>query len=270
MVDIELDNITFSYRWGEIEPIFSEFSLRITPGQWVVMVGPSGAGKTTLIKMIKGLLQPQAGEIRINGTLLAPGELNHLAACVFANPENQIVSPIVAEDVAFGLENAGLAPDIIQMRVETSLCQVGLADKSEAFGHHLSGGEQQRLILASALALGKPCLLLDDPLCMVSGKSREEMLRLLSNIRGSCTIVHTTHLLEEAFPAQRLVAIEGGKLLFDGSPRGFLREKGLVEHLGLEVPPIFELGQELANSGLSQADGVGTLEELWAALASNH
>ena len=230
----------------------------------MAIVGPSGSGKTTLLKLMKGLLQPQAGEIRINATVLAAGELNHLAACAFANPENQIVSPVVAEDVAFGLENMGLAPETIQIRVEEALRWVGLWERAAHFSHHLSGGEQQRLILAGALAQQQRCLLLDDPLCMVAGRSRAEILNLLESIqaRESCTMVHTTHLLEEALLAERLVALENGALVFDDSPGRFLQEKELVEQLGLEVPAIADLGEMLARRGLVESGEVVTLERL--------
>ena len=141
MGSIELDKITFSYGAAEEEPLFADFSLTISAGEWVAVVGPSGAGKTTLLKLIKGLLRPQTGKIRANSTVLPAGALNHFAACVFANPENQIVSPVVAEDVAFALENMGLAPDIISTRVEEALRWVGLWQRARHFSHHLSGGE---------------------------------------------------------------------------------------------------------------------------------
>lgn len=264
MVSIEFNKVIFSYQDGIEEPVFSDFNLSITAGEWVAIVGPSGSGKTTLLKLMKGLLQPQVGEIRINGAVLAEGELNHLAACAFANPENQIVSPVVAEDVAFGLENMGLAPETIQIRVEEALRWVGLWQRAAHFSHHLSGGEQQRLILAGALAQQKRCLLLDDPLCMVAGRSRDEILKLLKSIhtRELCTMVHTTHLLEEALFAERLVALENGTLVFDDSPGRFLQEKELVEQLGLEVPAIADFGEMLANRGLVEPGEVVTLERL--------
>jgi energy-coupling factor transport system ATP-binding protein len=264
MVSIELNKVTFSYQDGAEEPVFADFDLRITAGEWVAIVGPSGSGKTTLLKLMKGLLQPQAGEIRINGSVLAARELNHLAACIFANPENQIVSPVVAEDVAFGLENMGLTPETIQIRVEEALRYVDLYERAAHFSHHLSGGEQQRLILAGALSQQKGCLLLDDPLCMVAGRSRAEILNLLKDIqaRESCTMVHSTHLLEEALLAQRLVALDNGVLVFDDSPGRLLQEKELVNQLGLEVPAIADLGEMLARRGLVEPDEVVTLEHL--------
>lgn len=264
MVSIEFNNITFSYKDSTEEAVFADFNLRIAAGEWVAVVGPSGAGKTTIVKLIKGLVHPQSGEMRVNGSVLTPGVLNPLAASVFSNPENQIVSPLVAEDVAFGLENMGLAPETIRTRVEESLSWVGLSARARDFSHHLSGGEQQRLILAGALAQKKGCLLLDDPLCMVGGKNRVAMLKLLKSIhqRESCTMVHTTHLLEEALVTQRLVAIEGGRLLFDGSPNHFLLERELIERLGLEVPAIVQLGETLNESGLAEPGEVITLEQL--------
>ncbi|MEJ2364699.1 MAG: ATP-binding cassette domain-containing protein [Deltaproteobacteria bacterium] len=264
MGSIELDKITFFYGAPGEDPLFADFSLTIPAGQWVAVVGPSGAGKTTLLKLIKGLLRPQTGKIRTNSTVLTPGALNHFAACVFANPENQIVSPVVAEDVAFALENMGLAPKIISTRVEEALRWVGLWQRARDFSHHLSGGEQQRLILAGALAQGKSCLLLDDPLSMVGGRSRGEILSLLQTIhrKASCTMMHTTHLLEEAVMAQRLIALERGKVVFDGFPYHFLQEEELIERLGLEVPAIVQLGEMLSRSGLAEPGKLASLEEL--------
>jgi energy-coupling factor transport system ATP-binding protein len=264
MGSIELDKITFSYGAAEEEPLFADFSLTISAGEWVAVVGPSGAGKTTLLKLIKGLLWPQTGKIRINSTVLPPGALNHFAACVFANPENQIVSPVVAEDAAFALENMGLAPEIISTRVEEALRWVGLWQRARDYSHHLSGGEQQRLILAGALAQRKSCLLLDDPLSMVGGRSRGEMLSLLQTIhrKTSCTMLHTAHLLEEAVEAQRLIALERGSVVFDGSPHYFLREEELIERLELEVPAIVQLDEMLSRSGLAEPGGVASLEQL--------
>jgi energy-coupling factor transport system ATP-binding protein len=145
---------------------------------------------------------------------------------------------------------------------------VGLAERAGEFSHHLSGGEQQRLILAGALALRKRCLLLDDPLNMLEGSRRAGMVRLLNSIhqRESCTLVHATHLLDQVLVAQRLVALEWGRLLFDGSPKRFLQEKRLIERLGLEVPAIVEFAETLAISGLAEAEEVATLDQLLALL----
>ncbi len=270
MASIELEKVTFRHRGGEGEPLFAEFSLNIVSGEWVVVVGPSGAGKTTLLKLMKGLLRPEAGEIRVNGSILAPGELNHFAASVFANPENQIVSPIVYEDVVFGLENMGFSPQTISIRVEETLKRVGLWERAKDFSHHLSGGEQQRLILAGALALQKECLLLDDPLSMVDRSSRSRILGILKSIHQgeSCTLVHATHLLEETLVAERLIALEDGRLLFDGPPRSFLHEKRLIERLGLEIPIIVELAETVGTSGVAKAEDVATLDQLLALLTA--
>lgn len=250
MVEIELDSITFRYSGRHGDPLFAEFSLTIAAGEWVGLVGPSGAGKTTLLKVMKGLLRPEAGEVRVNGAPLH--ELNPFAAFVFANPENQIVSPVVAEDVAFALEQAGLDLDTIRRRAQQALRRVGLWERARDLSHTLSGGEQQRLILAGALALRARCLLLDDPLSMVDGHARGALLALLGDIREEegCTMVQSTHLLEEVVNVSRVVALDRGKVVFDGPPAAFFREASLIHGLGLEVPPAVRLGEELARANL--------------------
>jgi energy-coupling factor transport system ATP-binding protein len=266
MVSIELDSITFAYGDRRDQPLFANLTLNISPGEWVGLVGPSGAGKTTLLKVMKGLLRPETGEIRVNGAPIM--DLTGLAALVFANPENQIVSPVVAEDVAFGLEQAGFDPDTIGRRTEEALRRVGLWERAKDFTHHLSGGEQQRLILAGALALRAGCLLLDDPLAMVDGHARTALLRLVAEIRReeNCTVVQTTHLLEEVVHASRIVALERGRVVFDGPPATFFRETFLVERLGLEVPPLVQLGEELARAKVLESPGVTNAGELLALL----
>ncbi|MGE5310221.1 MAG: energy-coupling factor ABC transporter ATP-binding protein [Nitrospirota bacterium] len=249
-MEIELDNITFRYGHRRGDLLFTELSLRITSGEWVGLVGPSGAGKTTLLKVMKGLLRPEAGEVRINGAPLQ--QLNPFAAFVFANPENQIVSPVVAEDVGFGLEQAGLDIETIRRRAEQALRRVGLWERARDLSHHLSGGEQQRLILAGALALRARCLLLDDPLSMVDGHARDDLLALFGEIRKEegCTLVQTTHQLDEVVNVSRVVALERGRVVFDGPPMTFFREDSLIDSLGLEVPPLVRLREELARANL--------------------
>jgi len=262
MVKIELDSITFRYGDRRGDPLFAELSLTIAAGEWVGLVGPSGAGKTTLLKVMKGLLRPEAGEVRVNGAPLH--ELNPFAAFVFANPENQIVSPVVAEDVGFALEQAGLDLDTIRRRAEQALRRVGLWERARDLSHHLSGGEQQRLILAGALALRAKCLLLDDPLSMVDGHARRDLLALLGEIRKEegCTLVQSTHLLEEVINVSRVVALERGKVVFDGPPAIFFREASLIDGLGLEVPPLVRLGEELARANLMAGTEIMSSQQL--------
>lgn len=262
MVSIELDNITFRYGQRHGDPLFAELNLTIAAGEWVGLVGPSGAGKTTLLKVMKGLLRPEVGEVRVNGAPLQ--ELNPVAAFVFANPENQIVSPVVAEDVGFALEQAGIDLGTIRRRVEEALRRVGLWERAQDLSHHLSGGEQQRLILAGALALRARCLLLDDPLSMVDGHVRVDLLALLGEIRREegCTLVQTTHLLDEVVNVSRVVALDRGRVVFDGPPATFFREACLIHGLGLEVPPVVRLGEELARANLMAGTEIMSARQL--------
>jgi energy-coupling factor transport system ATP-binding protein len=202
----------------------------------------------------------------VNGAPLK--ELNPFAAFVFANPENQIVSPVVAEDVGFALEQAGLDLDTIRRRAEDALRRVGLWERARDLSHHLSGGEQQRLILAGALAVKARCLLLDDPLSMVDGHARGDLLALLGTIRKEegCTIVQTTHLLDEVVNVSRVVALDHGRVVFDGPPATFFREASLIHDLGLEVPPLVRLGEELVRAKLMAKAEVITPRQVLALL----
>lgn len=181
---IELREVAFSYPSleGQPKPVFNRLNLFIPRGRYVSLMGPNGSGKSTLGKLIKGLLPPSTGQVLVDGQALKPGEIHPRVGYVFSNPENQIVSTVVEEDVAFGLENMGMAPSMIALRVRESLQWVGMEPYRHHPPHLLSGGQQQKVVLAGILAMESEVFVLDEPTSMLDPKDREEVLKLLQKI----------------------------------------------------------------------------------------
>ncbi len=250
---IEINELTFSYssRSGTEIPVFNKFNLYISPGRYVSLMGPNGSGKTTLGKLIKGLISPMAGSIRIGGEPLRPGEISPRVGYIFSNPENQIVCSVVEEDVAFGLENLGLDREVIAERVEKALALVGMQNYRFAAPHHLSGGQQQKIVLAGVLAMDCEILVLDEPTSMLDLQDQEDILNLLSQIhfQGRKTILHITHSFSAALRAQEFIYLDKGEVLFYG-PWAYLGTKEFVGNsLKLTYPPLWELLRRLGEKG---------------------
>jgi len=263
---IELRDVTFSYPnpGGQPKPVFAGLSLFIPPGRYVALMGPNGSGKSTLGKLIKGLLSPSAGQVLVGGQALKPGEISSRVGYLFSNPENQIVSTVVEEDVAFGLENMGMDPSLIALRVGESLHLVEMEPYRRHSPHLLSGGQQQKVVLAGILAMESEVLVLDKPTSMLDLKDREEILNLLLKIQGQGrkTVLHITHSVEEALSAQDLLVLNRGRVFFHGSVEDFFFGERLPEWEWGEMPPLFRLIQELRSRGHPIPSGVRSLEEL--------
>lgn len=230
----------------------------------MALMGPNGSGKSTLGKLIKGLLSPSSGEVLIQGVALKPEEISPRVGYIFSNPENQIISSVVEEDVAFGPGNLGVAPSEMSARVEESLRLVGM----EAYRHHsphlLSGGQQQKVVIAGILAMECEILVLDEPTSMLDPKDRREILDLLKKIqeKRSSILLHITHSFEEALMAQDLVYLDHGRVTFYGSPEEFLTGNYLPETAWTQLPPIFQLVQGLRERGHFLPAGICSYEEL--------
>jgi energy-coupling factor transport system ATP-binding protein len=227
-------------------------------------MGPNGSGKSTLGKLIKGLLSPSTGQVLVDGRALKPEEIHPRVGYVFSNPENQIVSTVVEEDVAFGLENMGMDPSIIALRVTESLHWVEMEPYRHHYPHLLSGGQQQKVVLAGILAMESEVLVLDEPTSMLDLKDREEVLKLLQKIhgQGERTVLHITHSVEEALKAQDLMVLNRGRVSFYGPVEGFFFGDRLPESEWGEMPPFFRLIQGLRSLGHPIPPGVRSLEDL--------
>jgi energy-coupling factor transport system ATP-binding protein len=250
---IELRDVCFSFPSSRESsgPVFSGINLHILPGSYVAVMGPNGSGKSTLGKLIKGLISPTTGEVLIGGAPLKPGEISARVGYIFSNPENQIISSVVEEDVAFGLENLGLEPADIVRKVQQSLAWVGMEEYRYHAPHLLSGGQQQKVVLAGILAMGSEILVLDEPTSMLDLQDRREILDLLHKFhsQGNKTILHITHSLEEALRARNLILLNQGRINFSDSVTGFLTREGWMEDYGVPIPPLQQLIRDLRAHG---------------------
>jgi energy-coupling factor transport system ATP-binding protein len=250
---IELRDVSFSYPSRPESPrlVLEAIQLKIPQGSYVAVMGPNGSGKSTLGKLIKGLLSPATGEVLIGGTPLKPGEISARVGYIFSNPENQIISSVVEEDVAFGLENLELEPADIVRKVQQSLAWVGMEEYRYHAPHLLSGGQQQKVVLAGILAMGGEILVLDEPTSMLDLQDRREIMDLLNKFhsQGNKTILHITHSLEEALRARDLVLLDRGRIQFSDSVAEFLARERWMEDYGLSLPPLQQLIRDLRAHG---------------------
>jgi energy-coupling factor transport system ATP-binding protein len=268
---IELDSVSFSYP-GEASPALADISLSIAPGEYLALVGRNGSGKSTLIRLLDGLRKASSGKV-----LVAPAGAAYLdaadpandhairssVALVFQSPQDQIVSTLVEEDVAFGPENLGLPRAEIETRVAEALAATGLSDERKRPSLFLSAGQQQRLAIAGALAMKPSCIAFDEATSMLDPPSRAEILDLIDTLvdRG-ITVVHATHDMAEAARASRVIALESGRMAFDGRPEelfmpgqaGATKDSTRAGELGLGLPPAASLALELGLEPVARED----------------
>lgn len=263
---IELKEVSFSYASsaGPRRQVFEGLNLLVRQGSYAALMGPNGSGKSTLGKLVKGLLSPSSGEVRIDGRLLSPGEVSPRVGYIFSNPENQIVSSIVEEDVAFGLGNQGMDPALMSARVEESLRMVGMSEYRTHSPHLLSGGQQQKVVIAGILAMECEALVLDEPTSMVDLRDRREILDLFQRLQveKGITLLHITHSFEEALQAQDLIYLENGRISFYGPPEEFLATTPSAGASNLQIPPLYQLILGLREQGHPIPPGVRSYEEL--------
>lgn len=263
---VEFQKVTFNYpsTMGSPRRVFDSFNLTLLPGHYIALMGPNGSGKSTLGKLIKGLLSPSSGEIRLHGSVLPPGNISLQVGYVFSNPQNQIVSSVVEEDVAFGLENMRFDPAIIREKVRASLSAVGMEQYARHSPHLLSGGQLQKVVLAGILAMDCSIFVLDEPTSMLDLKDRQEILDLLQYIhrKEGRTILHITHDLEEASRAQDFLWLERGRLSFQGTWEEFFDQKYFTHSSAFIFPPVWRLIQGLRKRGHAIPPSVRSLEDL--------
>lgn len=222
-------------------------SFAVRHGEYVGIVGPNGGGKSTLVRLLNGLLIAGEGRVRVAGfdPAVEPFEVRKKLGMLFQNPENGLVAPFVEDDVAFGLENLGVSRGEMQIRVAEAIRAVGLSGYERREPHTLSGGEKQRVALAGVLAVGPEILVLDEPTSMLDEKGREEVLERIHALRGERTILHVTHHLEEILDADRVLVLNAGRLVADVSPRRLIADEGLLHANRLVLPTVLRLAAGL-------------------------
>ena len=265
---VSCERVSYSYP-GSGRPALSGVSLDLRQGEYVGVVGPNGGGKSTLVRLLNGLLRPDSGHIRVSDRDPAtePFEVRKRLGVLFQNPDNGLVAPFVEDDVAFGLENLGVARHEMQGRVARAIRAVGLEGYERREPDTLSGGEKQRVALAGILATEPEILVLDEPTSMLDTAGRREVLRYLKALRPEKTVLHVTHHLEELTGADRILVLNGGDLIADETPERFLSDADLLREnrlvlpvvprlaLGLGLPPTrLNTPEELAEAILAGAE----------------
>lgn len=253
---IEIKNATYQYTEDEgVYTAVRDVSLNIKKGEFTVILGHNGSGKSTLAKMLNGILKPTFGDVLVNGINTKEEdreiEIKRLVGMVFQNPDNQLVASVVEEDVAFGPENLGIKPQEIRTRVDEALKAVDMYDYRKSTPHRLSGGQKQRVAIAGIIAMEPECLVLDEPTAMLDPKGRKEIVDTLLklNREKNITVILITHYMEEAEKADRVILMNDGVLLDDGTPKEIFKNVENMKSIGLDVPQTTELLYELQKSG---------------------
>lgn len=247
-------------------------NLSIYKGEFVAIIGANGSGKSTLAKHLNALLLPSSGQCLVNELDTADPtkvwDVRQVVGMVFQNPDNQIVATVVEEDVAFGPENLGIAPQEISRRVSYALQVVGMEEYRHHSPHLLSGGQKQRVAIAGVLAMQSDCLVLDEPTAMLDPQGRQEVLatvRLLHEEK-KITVVYITHFMEEAVVADRVVVMNRGKVVMEGVPAQIFSQVTQLKKLGLDVPVAAEMAYRLRKHNIKIPEGIITDEELVVAV----
>ncbi len=265
---IEIKNVSYEYSdENQNRTAVNNVSLNIERGSFTVILGHNGSGKSTLAKMMNGLLKPTNGDIFVDGintkTEENEIEVKRKVGMVFQNPDNQLISSIVEEDVAFGPENLGLDPSEIRARVDESLKAVGMYEFKNSTPHHLSGGQKQRIAIAGMIALRPDCLILDEPTAMLDPKGRAEIVDTVIKLNRdkNMTVVLITHYMEEAENADRVVVMNDGVLIADDTPKEIFKNVDMLKSVGLDVPQTTELLYELSKNGFDTTTDVISIKE---------
>lgn len=265
---IELEKLKYQYRQEETDIAIKEINTDIKQGEFVVILGHNGSGKSTLAKLINALLLPTEGNIIVDGMNTKDEnsiwKIRQTAGMVFQNPDNQIVATIVEEDVAFGPENLGLEPKIIQNRVDEALEIVDMVHHRNRAPHLLSGGQKQRIAIAGVIAMKPSCIIFDEPTAMLDPSGRREVMKTIKklNKEENITIVHITHFMEEAVDADRIIVMESGKVMLEGTPREVFSQVEVLKKLALDVPQVTELAHELIKEGVDMPKDILTADEM--------
>ena len=281
---IEIKDLVFDYKMEQSpegeqqEPLLADLravdhlSLNIPRGSFTAVIGRNGSGKSTLAKNINSLLQPTEGCVFVDGYDTRDKdsiwEIRRRVGMVFQNPDNQLVSAVVEDDVAFGPENLGVEPDEIRRRIRIALDSTGMYDQRKMAPHLLSGGQKQRVAIAGVLAMKPDVIIFDEPTAMLDPEGRTEVMDIIGRLNESgTTVILITHFMSEAVRADRIVIMDEGKIALDGSPESVFSHNTEIESLGLKLPFAVKIAGNLRESGVDIPGSEITDEKLAEYLA---
>lgn len=267
---ISLQHVYFTYPSGKNQ-VLKDINLDIKKGSWTSIVGHNGSGKSTVTRLINGLLTPDENpdtKIIVDNEILTEKtvwDIRDKVGIVFQNPDNQFVGATVADDVAFGLENRGVAHDEMVERVNLALQWVGMEKYANSEPSNLSGGQKQRVAIAGILAIKPKIIILDEATAMLDPNGRNSILRLVKRMKekNNLTVISITHDVDEAIiEADQVVVLNDGKILIQDNPINVFKNSNLIHKIGLELPFVFELKQKLAENSIDIPSEINTKEKL--------
>lgn len=269
---IKIEHLTHIFKSNDEQKkdlkALDDINLSINKGEFIAIIGVNGSGKSTLAKHLNGLLLPTEGACFVDGIKVEDSEeiwkIRQKVSMVFQNPDNQIIATIVEDDIAFGPENMGLPREEIRERVEFALKSLHIEHLRKFAPHLLSGGQKQLTAIAGAIAMRTNCLVLDEPTAMLDPQGRIAVMKALKELheKYNMTIIMITHFMEEAMQTQRIIVMDDGKVIRDGTPKQIFEDKKKLKALGLEVPLSVDIADELRHRGVKISDDVFTAEQL--------
>ena len=267
---IQFDHVTYQYENAEARAL-NDICLSVEKGEFVAIVGHNGSGKSTLAKHINGLLLPTAGTVTVCGLNTSVEEnilpIRQHVGMAFQNPDNQLVTTVVEEDVAFGPENLGIDPKEIRIRVDEALASVGMTDYAEKAVHHLSGGQKQRIAIAGILALRPEILVLDEATAMLDPMGRNELLETVRKLHHEgMTVVMVTQYMEETTECDRIVVMNRGRIVGVGTPQEIFAQTELLSSSNLVPPEAVAIRDSIKQLGLDLSDKILTPKQLAEAI----
>lgn len=269
---IEIKNLSFQYE-GSSKKVLKNLNIDIKEGEFICVLGHNGSGKSTLAKLINAQYIPTEGDILVGNMNTKDDDnlwnIREMCGMVFQNPDNQLVATIVEEDVAFGPENLGVPREELRKRVDECLELVGMSEYKRHSPALLSGGQKQRIAIAGILAMNPKCLLMDEPTAMLDPQGRKDILNTVLKLREmGKTIIHITHYMEECVNADRIIVINEGDVVLEGTPREVFSNVEQMKEIGLDVPEPTEISYLLNKSNINVRADVLTVDELVEALDS--
>ncbi|MGV1066950.1 energy-coupling factor transporter ATPase [Clostridium perfringens] len=272
---IKSEDLVFKYVNTEEQTekvAINHVSMEVKKGEFLVILGHNGSGKSTMAKHMNALLLPSGGKMYVDGLDTSDienlWEVRRRSGMVFQNPDNQLVATIVEEDVAFGPENLGIDPKEIRERVDDSLKAVGMYEYRKHAPHLLSGGQKQRIAIAGILAMRPKCIVLDEPTAMLDPSGRNEVMKTIKEVnkKFGITIILITHYMDEAAQADRIIVMDKGEKVMEGVPREIFSQVEKIKSIGLDVPQVTELAYELQKEGVDISTEILNIDEMVNAL----